>query len=178
LPRGKGQREFLQAAAKVHRQIPQARFLIIGRGSMGELLRADIDRLGLSGKAWLTPYCRDMPQAMNAIDCLAHSQVGTEAFGLVVLEAYACGKPVIASDLDGIPEAFATASFGQLVKPESVDDLAGAMLTWARRPAPSLPERAALHQRMEAEYSVQAFGRRVLRLYEELANPEAGRKLQ
>ena len=56
LPRGKGQREFLMAAARMHGKIPQARFLIIGRGSMAEVLRADIARLGLGGKAWLTPY--------------------------------------------------------------------------------------------------------------------------
>ncbi len=75
---------------------------------------------------------------MNAIDCLVHPQIGTEAFGLVVLEAFACGKPVIASALDGIPEAFAVANFGQLVKPESVEELAGAMLTWAQRPKPTM----------------------------------------
>ncbi len=124
LPRGKGQREFLQAAARIHAQVPAARFLIIGRGSMAEVLRSDIERLGLAGKAWLTPYSREMPEAMNAIDCLVHPQIGTEAFGLVLLEAFACGKPVIASALDGIPEAFAAANFGQLVKPESVEELA------------------------------------------------------
>jgi glycosyltransferase involved in cell wall biosynthesis len=61
LPRGKGQREFLAAAARIHQKIPQARFLIIGRGSMAERLQADIERLGLTGKAWLTaskPTCR------------------------------------------------------------------------------------------------------------------------
>ena len=165
LPRGKGQREFLQAAAQVQAQIPHARFLIIGRGNMGDILRADIERLGLAGKAWLTPYCQDMPQAMNAIDCLSHSQVGTEAFGLVVLEAYACGKPVIASDLDGIPEAFAVANFGQLVKPESVAELAAAMLDWARRPVISSAEREAMHQRVAGQYSVRAFGERMMELY-------------
>ena len=38
---------------------------------------------------------------------LVHPQIGTEALGLVVCEAHACGKPVIASAIDGIPEAFA-----------------------------------------------------------------------
>ena len=124
LPRGKGQREFLRAAAQVHAQVPQARFLIIGRGNLKEILEADIAQLGLEGKAWLTPYCRDMPAAMNALDCLVHPQVGTEAFPGVVLEAFACGKPVIASALDGIPEAFAAGNYGRLVPPEDVAALA------------------------------------------------------
>jgi glycosyltransferase involved in cell wall biosynthesis len=173
LPRGKGQREYLQAAARIHEKIPHARFLIVGRGSMETVLREDIERLGLRGKAWLTPYSREMPRTMNAIDCLVHPQVGTEAFGLVLLEAFACGKPVIASALDGIPEAFAAASFGRLVKPESVDELAAAMLEWAQKPALSMTERNALHERVERDYSVLALGRRTLRCYGQLLNTDA-----
>ena len=58
LPRGKGQREFLLAVSKIHTQIPDARFLIIGRGSMAELLHADITRLGL--RAPSSAILRDM----------------------------------------------------------------------------------------------------------------------
>jgi glycosyltransferase involved in cell wall biosynthesis len=164
-PRGKGQREFLQSVARIHERIPNARFLIIGRGSMGDVLRADIEKLGLTGKAWLTPYSNDMRATMNAIDCLVHSQVGTEAYGMVLLEAFACGKPVIASALDGIPEAFAVAGFGRLIKPESIDELAAAMLEWAAQPRCSMEERSALHRKVAKDYSVLAFGERMLKFY-------------
>jgi len=174
LPRGKGQREFLQAAAKIHLGSPNARFLIIGRGNMADILHADIEKLGLAGKAWLTPYCNDMPAAMNALDCLVHSQVGTEAFPGVVLEAYASGRPVIASALDGIPEAFAVANLGQLVKPESVPDLAEAMKTWAARPALSAHERSALHDRVAAGFSVRAFAERMLDFYRQFMQRTPG----
>lgn len=172
LPRGKGQREFLQAVTRIHAQIPHARFLIIGRGNMADILRGDIERLGLAGKAWLTPYGSDMPRVMNAVDCLVHPLVGTEAFGLVLLEAFACGRPVIASALDGIPEAFSVGAFGQLVKPDSVAELAAAMLQWARRPAPSAAERAALHAKVAENYSVPALGRRTLAVYRKLIAPD------
>lgn len=168
LPRGKGQREFLAAAARVHEQIPAARFLIIGRGSMAGLLNEDIQRLGLAGKAWLTPYFTDMPVVMNAIDCLVHPQIGTEALGLVVCEAQACGRPVIASALDGIPEAFAAGNHGRLVKPESVEELAAAMLEWANRPALTPSERDALHAKVAAQFSMLAFGERTLDFYKSL----------
>ncbi|MFO1515054.1 MAG: glycosyltransferase family 4 protein [Verrucomicrobiota bacterium] len=167
-PRGKGQREFLLAAARVHEQLPHARFLIVGRGSMADVLKADIARLGLTGKAWLTPYCREMPMAMNAIDCLVHSQVGTEAFGLVLLEAFACGRPVIASALDGLPEAFAVGNHGQLVLPDSVDDLAQAMVKWAKQPALDERQRAALWERVARDFSLPAAARRVMELYASL----------
>ncbi len=126
-PRGKGQREFLLAAAELHAAFPQARFLVVGRGGLGDSLRADIERLGLAGRAWLTPYCTDMPAAMNALDCLVHPQVATEAFGMVVVEAMACGKPVIATACDGIPEMLEPDRFGVIVPMEDPGALAGAM---------------------------------------------------
>jgi glycosyltransferase involved in cell wall biosynthesis len=171
LPRGKGQREFLAAAARIHQDAPYARFLIIGRGSMVEVLKADIQRLGLTGKAWLTGQKRDMPQIMNAMDCLVHPQIGTEALGLVVCEAHACGKPVIASALDGIPEAFAPGGCGKLVPPEDVAALAGAMLEQASSPQPDDGQRAAMHERVERFFSLRRQADMVLQLYRALLEP-------
>jgi glycosyltransferase involved in cell wall biosynthesis len=167
-PRGKGQREFLRAAGKIQSQIPHARFLIIGRGGLKETLEKDIRELGLQGKAWLTPYCQDMPAAMNALDCLVHPQVGTEAFGAVVLEAFACGKPVIASALDGITEAFAAGQHGRLVQPENVEELATALVLQAKQPPFCMDERQALHRRVANHFSLAQLSRKVLDYYLDL----------
>ncbi len=168
LPRGKGQREFLAAAALLRDKIPHARFLIIGRGSMAELLQADIARLGLTGKAWLTGQVSGMPQVMNAIDCLVHPQIGTEALGLVVCEAHACGKPVIASALDGIPEAFAAANYGKLVPQENIAALADAMAIQAALPKLSAAQAEEMHRRVEQSFSLEQMGAKVLQFYRKL----------
>ena len=170
LPRGKGQREFLRAAATIHKEIPNARFLIIGRGNMESTLKADIDQLGLNGKAWLTGQMSSMPQVMNAIDCLVHPQIGTEALGLVVCEAHACGKPVIASALDGIPEAFAAGNLGELVPPEDINKLAEAMMAQIKAPLPSDGEKAAMHARVEAQFSLTRAAEQTLALYRQLTS--------
>jgi glycosyltransferase involved in cell wall biosynthesis len=107
---------------------------------------------------------------MNAIDCLVHPQVGTEAFGLVLLEAFACGRPVISSALDGLPEAFAVGNHGQLVAPDSVDDLAHAMVRWANEPVLDEKGRAALWERLARDYSLPAAAQRVIALYASLMN--------
>jgi len=177
LPRGKGQREFLQAAARIQADFPDARFLIVGRGNMREILEGDIRRLGLQGRAWLTPYCQDMPAAMNLLDCMVHPQVGTESWGAVVCEAHACGKPVIASDLDGIPEAFAAAGYGQLVKRGSIEELAAAMQAWARRPALDLPARLRLHEKVAAQFSLELAAENLAALYRSLLAAPASGKL-
>jgi glycosyltransferase involved in cell wall biosynthesis len=164
-PRGKGQREFLAAAARIHTEVPNARFLIVGRGTMAETLQGDIGRLGLAGKARLTGQVSDMPQLMNALDCLVHPQIGTEALGLVICEAHACGKPVIASALDGIPEAFAAGACGQLVAPESVEELAQAMRFQASQPRLGPAQAAQLHERVAATFSLTIMAEKTQRLY-------------
>ncbi len=165
LPRGKGQREFLKAAARISQRAPQARFLIVGRGNMRDLLEKDIAELGLCGTAWLTPYCQDMPAAMNALDCLVHPQIGTEAFPGVVLEAFACGRPVIASALDGIPEGFAIGGEGRLVSPGNVDELAGAMLDLINLGSLGEERRWELHRRIQQNCSIQKTSQATLDLY-------------
>jgi len=165
LPRGKGQREFLAAAARIAGEVPKARFLVIGRGNLKDALEADIEMLGLRKRAWLTPYSHDMPAAMNAIDCLVHPQVGTESWGSVVCEAHACGKPVIASNLDGIPEAFAAAGYGELVEPDSVEALAVAMRRWAACAPLDLEARWKLHAKVATRFSLERAAQELAEIY-------------
>jgi glycosyltransferase involved in cell wall biosynthesis len=173
LPRGKGQPEFLQAAAMLRERVPEARFLIIGRGNMKEMLEAQIEQLSLRGLAWLTPYCNDMATGMNALDCLVLPQVGTEAIPGVICEAHACGKPVIASNLDGIPEAFSVAGYGQLVKRGSIEELAEAMREWARKPRLSMDKRWKLHRLVAERFSLERAASELARLYAELTSKNA-----
>jgi glycosyltransferase involved in cell wall biosynthesis len=176
LPRGKGQPEFLRAAAMIRSEVPQARFLIIGRGNMKDMLEQQIRELGLEGIAWLTPYSHDMPAAMNAIDCLVLPQTGTEAIPGVVCEAHACGKPVIASDLDGIPEAFRVAGFGHLVERGSLPELAAAMKHWARQSPPGMEVRLEMHRKVAEQFSLKRAAHELSELYLGLGAPRGGMK--
>ncbi|MHB8520308.1 MAG: glycosyltransferase family 4 protein [Limisphaerales bacterium] len=127
LPRGKGQLEFLEAAAQVRTDFPRARFALIGSGTMEPLVRERLRRLELEMSATLIPFTDDLPVVMNALDVLVHPALGTEALGLVLWEAMASAKPVIASRLDGIPEAFIEGEHGLLVPPADAPALADAM---------------------------------------------------
>ena len=170
-PRGKGHREFLKAAALTRKVLPQARFLIIGQGDLEPTLRADIKELGLEGVAQLTGHCADMPVAMNAINCLVHPQIGTEAFGLVVGEAHACGRPVIASDLDGIPEAFLPGKAGRLVPAESVAALVRAMVEVGTEGVVTWEQRLCMHALVASNLSITEMSRKVAELYNGLCQP-------
>ena len=167
-PRGKGQREFLRAAAQV--AVPDARFLVIGRGTLAGQLQADLAGLGLAGRAQLTPWSHDMPAAMNALDCLVHPQVATEASPMVLLEAMSCGKPVIASRLDGIPESFIDGEQGLLVPPEDVPALAGALTAVAGDPVLRARLSRSGRDHVVRHFTLDRLARDVLALYRELVS--------
>jgi glycosyltransferase involved in cell wall biosynthesis len=168
-PRGKGQREFLAAAARLRPEFPNARFLVIGRGDLEQTLREDIARLELSDCAWLTPWCQDMPAVMNAIDCLVHPQIGTDAFPTVILEAMGCAKPVVATAIDGAVEQVLPGQTGLIVPPESVDELAQGLKTILRG-GPTLRSRfgESGRARVCSEFRLGRLAERVLELYRKL----------
>ena len=97
----------------------------------------------------------------------SHPQIGTEALGLVICEAHACGKPVIASALDGIPEAFRAGNYGRLVAPENIAELAEAMAAGGK-PGLDAAAAAALHEKVARVFSLERSAKEVLRLYQNL----------
>lgn len=165
LPVGKGQRVFVRAAREVVRRLPKSKFLLIGEGSMRGLLEDDIRHHSLEGRAILVGNRTDAVAVHHALDILVHPQIATESFGLVAVEAHACGRPVIASRLDGIPEAWSIGGLGHLVAPGDAQELAAAMVDQAQHPAPSEPERTACHARIEAAASLPVQARKVADLY-------------
>ena len=126
-PLGKGQPQFLAAAALLKAKFPQARFAIVGHGEMEAELKQQIIQLGLEKVAAVYPFEDQMPVCMSAIDVLVHPTQKGEAFGLVMIEALAAGRPVVASRKDGIPECFEEGTHGLLVLPGDVPALAQAM---------------------------------------------------
>ena len=172
-PRGKGQREFLAAAASFHSQFPHARFLMIGRGDLEDILKQDIERLGLTGKAWMTPWCQDMALGMNALDCLVHPQIGTDAFPTVILEGMACSKPVIATRLDGALEQVTDGEHGLMVPPEDVPALAEAMRTMLQDEDMRRRFGRAGRDHVCRDFGLPVLAQRVLALYRTLRNEPA-----
>lgn len=129
----KGQIHFLKAANKVSHKIANARFLIVGdvaydghKRYKHELLK-NIYSLNLKDKVILTGSRDDIPQIMNAIDLFVLPSVH-EPFGLVLLEAQACRRPVVSTSVGGAPETMEDGVTGILVKPEDGEALANAIL--------------------------------------------------
>lgn len=167
-PRGKGQFEFLEAASQLTADFPKARFLIVGWGEMEPLLRERMISLRLEKIAAIAPFTDDIATVMNALDALVHPAVETEALGLVLWEAMACAKPVIASRLDGIPEAFVEGEHGLLVPPRDAPALAEAMRTLLKNPGVRERLGRAGREYVSRHFSRAAYARRTRELYSKL----------
>jgi glycosyltransferase involved in cell wall biosynthesis len=120
----KGVDVLLKALARL--EIPDARLMLVGDGDLRLRYEHLAAELGIAARV---TFCgrvpdADLPQHYAACDLLVlPSTTMGEAFGIVLLEAMACGKPVIASNLPGVRTVVDPGVDGLLAEPGSVDDL-------------------------------------------------------
>ena len=169
LPDGKGQREFVEAGARLIREYPDARLMIVGEGDLIPVLEQRIAELGLQQSILCVGFTQDVERIAAMIDVLVHPAVGTEALGLVIWEAMAAARPVIASRLGGIPETFIDPDHGRLVRPRSVDELYAAMKLFAEDPEMRRRAGTAAREFLIAnEYTREGQARRFAALYQQI----------
>jgi glycosyltransferase involved in cell wall biosynthesis len=125
----KGHSVLLDAIARLSRSDVMCVFVGSAQGRQGYVrnLEHKAMRLGISARLRLVGQCDDMPAAMCLSDVVVHASTKPEAFGRVVIEAQAMGRPVIASDLGGPVETVRHGETGWRVRPDDPDALAAAI---------------------------------------------------
>ncbi len=127
----KGHPTLLEAWVQVARAIPDASLLVIGEGSRREALETMAAGLGLAGRVVFTGRRDDVPAVTAALD-VAVLPSYREALGLTILEAMALSRPIVASNVGGIPEMVEDGVTGLLVPPHDADALAAAIIRLLR----------------------------------------------
>ncbi|MCL6547577.1 MAG: GT4 family glycosyltransferase PelF [Alicyclobacillus sp.] len=118
----------IRAAGIVRRQIPNVRFIVYGSTTVpeyGEKCLALVDELGLGKTVEFFGHTTDMAAAYDSGDIVVQSSI-SEAFPYSVIEAMMSGKPVISTDVGGVPEALGDT--GILVTPGASEELAAAIV--------------------------------------------------
>jgi len=119
----------VDVALRALREIPQAHLMIVGDGET----RADLERLaqelGLAERVhFLGALPRErLPSIYAAADLLLATSFASETFGIGLVEAQACGLPVVASRFGGFPEVIDEGRTGLLVPPRDPTALAAAV---------------------------------------------------
>ena len=131
LDRLKGQDILLRAAPEVIKQHPNVFFLVAGNETAGEhgykeyLL--DLCRtLQIERYVKFLPFTEDVPQLMTALDVFVLPSF-SETFGLLVVEAMAMGRPIIATNTGGVPEIITNEKTGLLIRPKDANEVARAI---------------------------------------------------
>jgi len=128
LQRWKGMHTLIQAMPQILERYPEARAVIVGgrhelEPDYEDELRRLINWLGLQDRVWLTGFQTDIPRWMQAMDVVVHAS-DREPFGVVVIEAMALGKPVVAGAEGGPREIITEGVDGLLAPYEDVETLA------------------------------------------------------
>jgi glycosyltransferase involved in cell wall biosynthesis len=113
----------LKALKIIVSQIQNTKLLIIGDGPLRQELEEETKQLGVNEYVKFLGWREDVPVLTNLSDVMILSS-NWEAFGLVCLEAGACKKPIVASDIEGVNEAVKDGETGLLFKKGDEEDLA------------------------------------------------------
>lgn len=164
----KGQRHLVEAAALVVRQLPDARFVIVGEGELRESLERHIKEHHLEKHVLLAGFRPDVLSIHKAFDVFVMSSV-TEGLGTSLLDAMAAGKPIVATSTGGIPEVVVDDETGILVPPRDHQAMADAIV----RLLNDAPLRQRMGQaglkRVRQKFSAERMVKNTLRVYQRVA---------
>ncbi|MBI3987307.1 MAG: glycosyltransferase [Lentisphaerae bacterium] len=175
----KGHPLLLEAFTRLAPEFPDARLLIVGGGPEEDRLRARIADSPEKERIRLTGHRDDMPDCYRAMNLMVLPSTA-EGLSNAVLEAMACGIPVLASDVCGNGDAIEEERNGFLSRARTGDELARDLRSVLKREAafPSLGQ--AARQTILARYSLNTMAEGYARLYGELiggeGNGEAARR--
>ena len=173
----KGQRYFLEAAARLAPRLPQAAFLVVGatlfpdpgRDYVAEL-KDQAQRLGVADRVIFAGQSDEPLAALAAMDVVVNCSEN-EPFGRVLIEAMACRRPVVAFRSGAVPEIVVDGSTGLLVPFGDVTGLAEAVYDLVRNHTRAEAYGEAGRHRAASQFSLRASTAAIEALYAELAGP-------
>ena len=129
----KGHKHLIDAAALVVRDVPDARFVVLGEGELRSALERQIHELHLEKHVFLPGFRADVLGFIKSFDLFVMPSLA-EGLGTSLLDAMAAAKAAVASDTGGIPEAVSNGETGLLVPPRDHHALADAIVELLKDP--------------------------------------------
>jgi len=125
--------DFVKIARIVSDNISEIRFLLIGDGVLRSEIEELIKKLGMDGKILLLGWRNDIPEILSCIDVLVLTSLW-EGLPRVFPQAMASGVPVVATEVDGAPEAIKNGINGYLLPPKGIHAMAEKIVYLIRDP--------------------------------------------
>lgn len=166
----KGQDVFIDAAARLAGDFPEAEFLIVGAPLFGEdAFEASLHRrvadAGLGERVRFLGFRDDIWDVYRGLDVAVHASTQAEPYGNVILEAMASATPLVAAGEGGVLELVDDGRTGLLVEPGDADALAAAVARLLRSPEERRRLGAAGRRHAEANFSLDRDAAEIARLW-------------
>jgi len=161
----KGHRFFLRAAQQTVKCVDQVTFLVVGDGDLREELQEDAVKLGIADSVLFCGYREDIPKIIAATDVLVLASLA-ESFGRVVIEAMAMGKPVVATNVGGVPEIIRSDHTGILVELANPDAIAQAVVRLLKDEELSKKIGQAGLRRVQEKFTIEKHVQEIQRVYD------------
>jgi lipopolysaccharide heptosyltransferase II len=168
----KGHDVFLKAMARVVRTVPKVKIIIAGDTSRNKQtykreLELLVRQLGLERYVEFLGHVEDIPELMHRLDLLVLATTTAEAFGRVLIEAGACGVPVVATEVGGVIDIIENRVNGMLVPPQDPQEMSSAIIELLKDR--ELARRVSLkaRERIEEKFSLIRMVNETISVYEE-----------
>jgi sugar transferase (PEP-CTERM/EpsH1 system associated) len=152
----------------------RARLVMVGDGPLGAEVKQAVVAAGLADHVWLPGARDDVPALMSGMDCFALPS-RAEGISNTLLEAMACGCPVVATAVGGNAELVVPGQTGWLVPSGNPAALADALAACFRDPGDARKRGAAGRRRVEADFSLESMVARYLDCYDRLLGGRSAR---
>ena len=159
----KGNSFLIDAAARVVRERPRARFFLVGEGPLQPALEAQAAALGLGDRFVFAGFRRDVPATLSAFDLSVFPSLW-EGTPLTGFEALAAGKPIIATDADGLLDIL-TPDHDAVIVPKADAAALALKIVWAIDHPDACARLAAAARGTGQQYDIGTFVRKMERLY-------------
>jgi glycosyltransferase involved in cell wall biosynthesis len=162
----KGLDMLVAAAPAVLAACPDVRFLVVGGGSLEQELTQQAAALGLEGRVIFTGWRSDAIDLMRTFDCFV-STSNFEGLPMVLLEAMAAAKPIVATAVGGVPEAVEDGFNGITLHTREPEALSSVLIRLAQSPETLQRFGANARARYQERFTAQAMASAYTRLYDE-----------
>ncbi len=159
----KGNEVLVDAAQHVLRARPQAKFFLVGEGPLRESLEAQARANGLGNRFVFCDFVRDVPQVLSAFDLSVFPSLW-EGTPLTAFEALAMGKPIVATDADGLLDILTDGLDARIVPKRNARALADQIIWMIDHPE-DRDRLAAAARQTGQRYDIALFVRKMERLY-------------
>lgn len=162
----KGLKYLVEAMPYVLKRVPNAKALLVGGGSLMQELKSIASNLNITDNIIVEGVRNDIPEILSVMDIFVLPSL-SEGMPLALLEAMASGKPVIGSNVGGIPEVIKDGVNGYLTTSGDSANLAEAIIKLASNPELSSAMGKAGQKKVEDNYHLKYQVERLVDLYEE-----------